>query len=106
MTWPVLSAEEIMEHWAPGSYGPEWTWGDEEAELNARGELDVLADQVCVNGFTEPVLLGDDGRVWDGHHRILVGHMMAIPVPFTLGTTVPGWTHGHREFVEEDILDK
>lgn len=90
----VMPAQAIMDKWRPGSY--DWSWDEEEDELDARGELDILANQVQVCGFTEPVLLGDDGRVWDGHHRILVGRMLALDVPYELGHTRPGWQHGSR----------
>jgi ParB-like chromosome segregation protein Spo0J len=29
-----------------------------------------LVADISANGVREPILLGDDGRVWDGHHRI------------------------------------
>jgi ParB-like chromosome segregation protein Spo0J len=29
-------------------------------------------------GIREPILLGNDGRVWDGHHRITAAHQLGI----------------------------
>ena len=89
----AMPAEKIMEQWRPGSYdfdsnGQPWTWVDEKHDIG-QDELDELANQVQVNGFTEPVVLGDDGRVWEGHHRILVGWMLALDVPYEMGSSHP-----------------
>lgn len=102
----VMDAETIMRRWRPGSYdftnsGRPWSWADEEADIG-QDEIDDLADKVQVNGFTEPVLLGDDGRVWDGHHRIIVGRTLALPVPFEMGHSQPGWDHGQRRPIGRD----
>lgn len=40
--------------------------------------IDDLARDVLLNGIREPVLLGDDGRVWDGHHRLCVADELGI----------------------------
>lgn len=44
----------------------QWLWENHTAKL-----LGLMQD-VMLNGFLEPVVLGDDGRLWDGHHRVLV----------------------------------
>lgn len=31
--------------------------------------------------IVEPVQVGPDGRVWDGHHRVMVAHDLGLPVP-------------------------
>lgn len=66
-----VAAETIMRVWRPGSHGDEWTWDDERADLESRHELRTLTMAVRRYGVLEPVQLGYDGRVWDGHHRIL-----------------------------------
>lgn len=66
----MLSA--LLTAWAPGSYDDRWTWDDEREWLwhcHREQMADLIAD-ISANGIKEPVLLGDDGRVWDGHHRI------------------------------------
>lgn len=41
-----------------------WLWSHDRSRMLA------LLDDVLENGIREPILLGTDGRVWDGHHRI------------------------------------
>lgn len=68
-----LPVETIFERWRPGSYSH--GWGDEEIDLIARDEaaLQVLEASIDCYGFlpSYPIMLGDDGRVWDGHHRLV-----------------------------------
>jgi len=63
---------DLLAGWAPGSYDDRWTWNDEREWLwhcHREQMVDLIAD-ISANGVKEPVLLGDDLRVWDGHHRI------------------------------------
>lgn len=42
-------------------------------------------------GFEHPILLGDDGRVWDGHHRLAVADAIgirAVPIEHMTGDDV------------------
>lgn len=83
MRYEVLPAREVMRRWRPGSYEPPWSWADEEADIEARtpGRLEQLRRSLIRNGFDEPVLLGDDGRVWDGHHRIIAAARAGLDIP-------------------------
>lgn len=66
--------------------GDEHGWYEEFCwlEANDMRRLDVLATSVQETGMREPILLGDDGRVWDGHHRLWVAQKLAMPtVPVT-----------------------
>jgi hypothetical protein len=65
----------LLAGWAPGSFPQPWTWADESADLYIPGEF--LRD-VMANGVREPVLLGIDGRVWDGHHRIVAAIRLGL----------------------------
>ncbi|MCW2092487.1 UNVERIFIED_ORG: hypothetical protein M2328_005767 [Rhodococcus erythropolis] len=38
-----------------------------------------LMQSVRENGIREPIVIGDDGRLWDGHHR------MAVAIALQLG---------------------
>jgi len=60
--------------------GGEHGWEHEFAWLDHhQGEqTDRLAEDVAVNGIREPILLGNDGRVWDGHHRLAVAVRLGI----------------------------
>jgi hypothetical protein len=32
--------------------------------------MTALCDDIAANGMRRPIHLGEDGRIWDGHHRI------------------------------------
>jgi hypothetical protein len=78
---------ELLARWRPGSHDtadtPDgadraWTWADEAHDLATRspdyqaGVVERVHREGA--GFLDdaggPILLGNDGRVWDGHHRI------------------------------------
>ncbi|MEV7491448.1 ParB N-terminal domain-containing protein [Streptomyces anulatus] len=68
----------------------DWTWEQEWADLDQRhaetGYLDRLEQQIKTNGITMPVLIGSDGRLWDGHHRLRIAVRLGIgyvPVEIT-----------------------
>lgn len=67
----------VLTFWRPGSF--DWTWADEYVDLMERDSAVTDAVRARVEaeglGFIDhmaPVLLGSDGRVWDGHHRICI----------------------------------
>lgn len=67
----------ILTYWRPGSH--DWTWREEFNDLMTRhkGVTDAVRARVESEGFgfidhVSPILLGSDGRVWDGHHRICI----------------------------------
>lgn len=44
-----------------------------------------LTSSVLQRGIHTPILLGNDGRVWDGHHRLYVAHALGfntVPVEY------------------------
>jgi hypothetical protein len=66
---------EILTFWAPGSAA--WPWSDEYSVLVDDPVTERIRQRVRSEGIgfadaTAPVLLGSDGRVWDGHHRIVI----------------------------------
>lgn len=72
--------DNVIEHYKDGdevgwSTELEWLWTDDRERMLA------LMDLVLKEGFQEPILLGNDGRLWDGHHRIAVALALQIPVP-------------------------
>lgn len=80
-----MNARDLVARWRPGS--GDWDWPHEAVDVinaNPAGFADLLAD-IHTNGITTPVLLGDDGRVWDGHHRVLAALLVGVPVPFEEG---------------------
>lgn len=56
--------------------GDEVGWEEEFKWLreNHLSELYQLARSMHVHGQVEPIRLGPDKRVWDGHHRLCVAH--------------------------------
>lgn len=86
----LITVAHVVDRYIPGSYGPEWTWDDEQRDLYGR-EPEAMAwfeDKLRLgefDAFTDPILIGDDGRVWDGHHRICAAlrlQMHQLPVEF------------------------
>lgn len=67
--------------------GDEKGWSDEFAELwnYDTQKMYDLSDSVNEHGVRNPILLGNDGRVWDGHHRLEAATNMGlvtVPVEF------------------------
>ena len=60
----------------------DWAWQEEYDKLYERDYQRQLTEKIRVNGITAPILLGSDGRVWDGHHRICAAmHLGLDTVP-------------------------
>jgi hypothetical protein len=62
---------DILRHYRDGD---EYGWDTEFDMLRSEhGErLYEIARTAHRDGIREPILLGNDGRVWDGHHRLCV----------------------------------
>lgn len=76
-----MSLDEILTSWRPGSH--EWTWGTEYADLIDDPVTTAVRKRVDAEGIgfmdhLAPILLGSDGRVWDGHHRIVIAIQRGI----------------------------
>lgn len=61
--------------------GDERGWAIEFEDLWSREAetMSALLADIAEHGIREPILLGDDGRVWDGHHRLAVAHRLNLP---------------------------
>lgn len=75
----------------------DWTWDEEWADLDRRhaesGYLAKLEQDIRANGITMPVLIGTDGRIWDGHHRLRIAVRAGIgyvPVEVPAAVSQPG----------------
>lgn len=68
-----MRLQDILNDYSPGD---KWFWEDEFAYLRDKHatRLYHLAVQIVRLGIQQPVLLGDDGRVWDGHHRLCIAY--------------------------------
>ncbi|WP_045562678.1 ParB N-terminal domain-containing protein [Streptomyces sp. FxanaA7] len=75
--WPL---QRILTEVRCGSQ--DWPWEEEWADLARRhaktGYLDRLEEKIRENGITMPVLIGSDGRLWDGHHRVCIAVRLGI----------------------------
>lgn len=101
----MMDVREIQQQWRPGSQDPPWTWWDEERDLLSQPCPSESArqhgiDATCPLGdrcygagcyqraledhlrdlgrVEQPVCLGPDGRVWDGHHRIVAARRLGF----------------------------
>jgi ParB-like chromosome segregation protein Spo0J len=90
--WPVA---RVLAEVQCGSQ--DWSWEAEWADLDQRhaasGYLDRLEQQIRTNGITLPLLIGSDGRLWDGHHRLRLAVKIGIgyvPVELTIPHNHPG----------------
>lgn len=54
--------------------GDETSWSQEFAYLRTHHARRIaeLTVSIAIEGQRDPVMLGGDGRVWDGHHRLCV----------------------------------
>jgi len=72
-----VNLKHLMETYTPGD---EWSWEEEFSVLEEidHNKLRDLESSVVAVGILNPILLGADGRIWDGHHRIYVAHKLGI----------------------------
>ncbi len=59
-------------------------------------QRDLELHLAAVGAVTEPVLLGPDGRVWDGHHRIVAARRLgfaSVPAETPPGAGAAGGAH-------------
>jgi hypothetical protein len=75
-----MTPDEIMEGWKPGlQEGIGWTWHQAYNYMHRRDKERTakLAAAIVREGFgladsSSPIKLGSDGRVQNGHHRIVI----------------------------------
>jgi hypothetical protein len=82
--------EDVLTNYLPGHRGAEWSWEDEEQDIlirvclccGRRGhyqeQLEAFIEKQGLKGMG--VCLGEDGFVWDGHHRIIAAKHLGISV--------------------------
>lgn len=83
--------EYFLEEVKPGSRGEDWTWNKEFHELttseNHAAKTQWLIQDIKEHGMKEPVLIGDDNRCWDGHHRVVAAiHLGMSMIPCRYAT--------------------
>lgn len=77
-----MPVAQIVTFWRPGSY--DWTWVDEYDNVMQHPQTPMIRRRMFAEGagfidHAAPVMLGSDGRVWDGHHRICLAIQLGIP---------------------------
>lgn len=86
-----MDLEELLSIYADGD---EHGWDFEFGLLQQRHsqKLDMLATSIQETGIQTPILLGNDGRIWDGHHRLCVANMLGlekVPVQYASRLAMP-----------------
>lgn len=73
----TMKLAQLLDSYTPGD---PHSWADEFAWLkeNHKGKLALLTLSIIAHGIIDPILLGTDGRIWDGHHRLYVAHRLDI----------------------------
>lgn len=86
---PAMPLSEILAAWVPSSMPQPWSWDDEERAIFERiclccGKVGhhqrKLEAFFAARGLSEGVCLGECGRVFDGHHRIIAARRLGIEV--------------------------
>lgn len=82
-----IHTSSLLVVFRPGDY-PDRTWPEEFAWLweHDTHKMDMLTTSIQETGIREPILLGSDGRIWDGHHRLAAAMRLGIdkvPVVFS-----------------------
>lgn len=77
----------ILNQYHPGSR--DWTWDDEERDLLTHpcwcceepGHYQIRLEEHLrtVGRVEQGICLGNDGRIWDGHHRIVAARRLGFP---------------------------
>jgi hypothetical protein len=96
----------------PGHRPQPWSWEDEERDIWSRLCLccgqpghyqETVEARIAAHGFTEGVCIGEDGRLHDGHHRVVAASALGIErVPLeTKDEADSRWLRDHGTFVWE-----
>ncbi len=84
----VMQLEDLLLNYLPGHRDVAWTWEDEGRDIATRVCLccgrpghyqEQLEAHIGEHGLAGMgVCLGDDGRIQDGHHRIIAAKRLGI----------------------------
>lgn len=76
-TSTTMPLSQLLQDYRPGS--EDWSWEDEAEFLweSSKLRLELLMEDIHERGVLNPVLLGPDGRVWNGHHRLVALQQLA-----------------------------
>lgn len=68
----TMSTEELLKNYTTGD---ERTWDEEANDIDYMRQVESIRKY----GQRYPITLGDDGRVLDGHHRVLAARYLGMP---------------------------
>lgn len=73
----MMSLPTLLAEWEPGDGG---SWAVEFHTLREShpDHMEDLYFSINKYGIIEPILLGADGRVWDGHHRLAIAKELDV----------------------------
>lgn len=83
-----MALSELLSTVPPGHRDQPWTWDDEERNLRLRLCLccgkpghhqQVIEERIRQSGVVPPVCIGEDGKLHDGHHRVIAAKTLGIP---------------------------
>ena len=111
----MLLAELLQKH-LPGHRKGAWSWDDEERDIATREclccgqpghyqeQLEVYIAEHGLEGLG--VCVGEDGRLWDGHHRVVAAKHLGIAVISLESRTAADarWVRDHGEQSWEERL--
>lgn len=87
MPYREVALADVLRDYVPGSFDQPWSWDDEQRWLDefvsccdVPGHYQAALERhlASVGRIEQPVCLGDDGRVWDGHHRIVAARRLGF----------------------------
>lgn len=86
MSAVMMPLAELLDQYSDGD---EHGWDVEFALLRSQWPdyISILTASIRFYGIREPILLGPDRRVWDGHHRLCVADgigLTEVPVAFAV----------------------
>ena len=83
----TMALADLLATVPPGWRQEPWSWDDEERDVRSRLCLccgkpghhqDTVEAFVAANGLTEGVCIGADGKLHDGHHRVIAAMTLGI----------------------------
>ena len=111
-----IALDELLMNHSPGHRKSAWSWDDEESDIAVRvclccgqaghyqQQLEVHIAEYGLNGMG--VCVGDDGRLWDGHHRVIAAkHLNFAVIPLESRKEADArWLRDHGERSWEERL--
>lgn len=74
-----MHVSDVLAHYEDGNAAGwpaefAWLW------MEQPGQMVELIQDIITNGIQQPILLGMDGSIWDGHHRIAAAVALGLDI--------------------------